>query len=219
MDPLSLRCKQSTQQALTIHVRLPRQEPASPRHRLARCALALALEHHTSIITLSSLGNYSTAAALLRPLMEAGACAYWLVYACPPERLTMILGGQRDTPTLPKMLQALSKVKGLDGVDALARMLPRQGRYLDSYTHGGMSQLGERDWKTPFSLERALHTVMVADMFAVAATAVATVIYEAPDLFEYLGERRDQIRQEIITTRGHAVPQTPWNAFPQAPYG
>lgn len=162
MDPLSLRCKQSTQQALTIHVRLPRQEPASPRHRLARCALALALEHHTSIITLSSLGNYSTAAALLRPLMEAGACAYWLVYACPPERLTMILGGQRDTPTLPKMLQALSKVKGLDGVDALARMLPRQGRYLDSYTHGGMSQLGERDWKTPFSLERALHTVMVA---------------------------------------------------------
>ncbi len=218
MDPLALRGKQSTEQAIAIHARVPRQEPATPRHRLARSALALALEHHASITTLSAVGNYSSAAALLRPLMEAGACAFWIVYACPPPLLTMIMAGERDTPTLPKMLQSLRKVAGLEGVDRLAEMLPREGRYLDSYTHGGMSQLGQRDWMTGFSSQRTRHTLMVADMFAVAAAAVATVIYDAPELFQYLGERRDQLRLETIAMSGRTVPDEPWRAFPKAPY-
>ena len=59
---------------------------------------------------------------------------------------------------------------------------------------------------------------MVADMFAVAAAAVATVINDAPELFEYLGKRRDQLRLEIIAMSGRHVPEEPWGPFPKAPY-
>ena len=68
------------------------------------------------------------------------------------------------------------------------------------------------------SPQRTRHTLMVADMFAVASAAVATVIYDAPELFEYLGERRDQLRLEIVAMSGRTVPEEPWRAFPKAPY-
>lgn len=214
MNALQERCKQATVQASRIYELMPVMDPASERHRLARCAVALAMEHHVSIITLVSLGNYSTAAALLRPLMEAGACAFWLVYSCPPESFQLIMDGKRDTPTLPEMVRRLARVPGLESVKKLAEILPREGRYLDSYTHGGMSQIGQRDWKTPFDSDRNMHTVMAADMFVLAGAALATVIYQAGPLFEYLGSRREEIRLEISQRSGEPVPHDPWRPFP-----
>lgn len=214
VDILQDRCKAATEQALRIRQLMPVTEPRSPRHRLVRCSIALAMEHHTSIITLVSVGNYSTAAALLRPLMEAGACGFWLTYACPPERLEILLQGRDETPTLPKMISHLARIPGLYGVRKLAEMLPKEGRYLDSYTHGGMAQLAQRDWKTPFDLPRNLHTLMVSDMFAVAGAAIATAIYEAEDLFDYLGVRRDQIGDEVSARTGKHKIKDPWIPLP-----
>lgn len=214
VDILQDRCKAATEQAVRIRELMPFAEPQSPRHRLVRCSIALAMEHHTSIIALVSIGNYSTAAALLRPLMEAGACGFWLTYACTPERLETLLQGRGETPTLPKMISHLARVPGLYGVRKLAEMLPKEGRYLDSYTHGGMAQLAQRDWKTPFDLPRNLHTLMVSDMFAVAGAAIATAIYEAEDLFDYLGIRRDQIGDEVSARTGKPKIEDPWIPFP-----
>lgn len=211
---LKERCKAATEQAIRIHQLMPAVEPLSPRHRLVRCSIALAIEHHVSIITLVSVGNYSTAAALLRPLMEAGACGFWLTYVCPPERLGDLLEGRDETPTLPKMISKLARVPGLYGVRKLADMLPKEGRYLDSYTHGGMEQLSRRDWKTPFDVSRNMHTVMASDMFVLAGAAIATVIYDAPDLFEYLGVRRDQIGDEVSARTGQPKIEDPWVPFP-----
>ena len=214
VDLLQARCKIATEQALRIHQLMPVEEPLSSRHRLARCSIALAMEHHVSITTLVSVGNYSSAAALLRPLMEAGACGFWLTYACTAERLEALLHGRDETPTLPKMINQLTRVPGLYGVRKLAGMLPKEGRYLDSYTHGGMAQLAQRDWKKPFDLSRNMHTLMASDMFALAGAAIGTVIYDAKDLSVYLGMRRDQIAEEVSVRTGQPKVEDPWVPFP-----
>ncbi len=55
---------------------------------------------------------------------------------------------------------------------------------------------------------------MVSDMFAVAGAAIATAIYEAEELFDYLGVRRDQIRDEVSARTGKPKIEDRWIPFP-----
>ncbi|WP_425521526.1 DUF6988 family protein [Xanthomonas translucens] len=59
---------------------LPTTHPPLLRADFARKAIDLAIEHHSSIIGLVMHQHYASAGALLRPLLEAAACAFWFMY-------------------------------------------------------------------------------------------------------------------------------------------
>jgi hypothetical protein len=88
---------------------------------------------------------------MLRPLLEAGTTAYWIIYAAASERVEKIAraapmdGAERndDTPTLGDMLNDLEKSDprppNVEGLRAACRST--EGAWLNKYTHGGIPQL------------------------------------------------------------------------------
>ena len=93
---------------------MPAVTPCCRRHDFAACAIDLALEHHRAIVMLVEAGELGTAVALIRPLLEASASAFWLVYAASDEKIMAlptepaVETSDHDIPMLGEMATALT---------------------------------------------------------------------------------------------------------------
>lgn len=168
------RCRQSRTLASQIEQLMPTVSPCCRRHDFAACAVDLALGHHRAIVMLVEVGELGTAAALIRPLLEASASAFWLVYAASGEEVMAlptepaVETSDHDIPMLSEMATALTpyfpEIVTLTG--ALSKKGSRTARWLHKYTHGGTPQLARRDRANGWLEAEVILALLRADMFA-----------------------------------------------------
>lgn len=192
----------------------------SLRADFARCAIDLACEHHSAIIRLVCAGEYGSAAALLRPLLEASGSASWLLYIASCDRVRelatdveMAEGRRRDLPLLDELARELQPKFPL--IKALVNGLKDRGpaTWLHKYTHGGAAQLVRRT--TGWNEAEVMLILLRADLFAILAAAHETVVVTNAKLAVYAFGRRDDLGTEGLDRFGFGpVPEQPHSLPP-----
>jgi hypothetical protein len=106
------RVSKSREQNDRIKTLLPTAVAPSLRANFARCAVDLAIEHHSGLIRVAEAEEYGTAAALLRPLLESSTAAFWFMYVASCEEIrgmptTTVENASTDIPMLGEMARLL----------------------------------------------------------------------------------------------------------------
>lgn len=199
---------------------MPIKGAESLRTTFARCAIDLALEHHSALTRVIEAGEYGTGAALLRPLLEASTTGYWFAYVAPCEQVrsmptTSHDSTEHDIPGLSQMLTALTPT--FPAIQVMSQALKRGGaaKWLHKYTHGGTSQLARRvdgGWVEG----EIILSLIRSDMFATLAICLETVLAENEPLFQYGFDYRDKLAHELEEKFGVPIPPQP-PGLPDAP--
>lgn len=159
------RAKQSRQKALHLHDAIA-GNTLDAEKKEAFALLTTALEHHFAFSTLVLHGCTISAAAILRPQMEATARGAWLGYCCEttpkaivPKRVWSDLDRLRKSK---ECIDLLFQVR--DAIDS---------EILNGLTHGGIEevsslQLDEASLGGAMHDETALHMLQFSDLFALA---------------------------------------------------
>jgi len=195
--------------------------PSSLREHFALASLDLALEHHSAIVRCAEAFEFGAAAALLRPLLEAGASAFWFVYAAAVEQIAALSTSPDDSPLvdLPDLrTMAVAIEPTFPAVKVLLDGLKSGGaaKWLHKYTHGGTPQLARRG-QGGWHPEEIRLLVLRADIFVTMATSVATLLAPDRELAAYVFEERDRVSQ--ILRERYLVSDMPMqpDALPPAP--
>jgi hypothetical protein len=106
------RIARSREQNDRIKTLLPSGVAPSLRANFARCAIDLAIEHHSGLIRVAEAGEHGTAAALLRPLLESSTAAFWFMYVATCAEIrglptTAVENASTDIPMLGDMARLL----------------------------------------------------------------------------------------------------------------
>jgi hypothetical protein len=188
----------------------------------ARCAIDLAIEHHSGLIRVVEAGEYGTGGALLRPIIEAASIGYWFVYVAPCERIqklstTPINSPLVDIPQLGEILPLLKDVfppiqRIIDGFKPGG-----EAKWLHKYAHGGTPQLTRRGGRGWTEGEVVLGLIR-ADMFATLAFCLESVIAANAPLAAYGFGMRDELALEVQRkyTLGEPIPDQP-HGLPASP--
>jgi hypothetical protein len=215
LETIRARAEESRRQNERVRQLLPSGPAPTLRADFARCAIDLACEHHSAIARLVMAGEYGSAAAMLRPLLEASGSASWLLYcascdfirALPTDAATAE-GRGRDLPQIDEMARDLLPI--FPDIKTLSDGLKNRGpaTWLHKYTHGGAAQLVRRG--PGWNEGEVMMLLLRADLFAVLASAAETVIAENAELQTYTFGRRDDLGNEIHRLFGVGpVPQQP----------
>lgn len=199
------RISRSREQNDRIRALLPKGVAPSIRANFARCAVDLAIEHHSGLIRVAEAEAYGTAAALLRPLLESSTAAFWFMYVASCEEIcglptTAVENASADIPTLGEMARLL--VPTFPPIQTLVDDLKNGGRakWLHKYTHGGTPQLTRRG--SGWTEGEVMLTLVRGDLFAVLSAALETIIVPNPSLGAYAFGRRDQLADEVSALFG-----------------
>ena len=194
------RVMESMAQNQRLKTLLPRTAPQSLRAAFARSAIDLAQEHHSGLIRVAGAGEYGTAAALLRPTLEASTSAFWLIYIASCEDIkklptSLVENEVVDIPMRRDM--ALSLVHIFPAIQTLVDGFKKggQAKWLHKYTHGGTPQLMRRG--SGWSEGEVMLILLRADMFAILGACLETVIEPDSVLSEYAFGRRDDLGKEL----------------------
>lgn len=208
------RCRQSRALIRNMEQVIPPFPSCCRRHDFAVCAVDLATEHHRSIVTLIEAQQFGSAAALLRPLLEASTSAFWLLYSASEEHVlalpkdSTVETSDHDIPTLSKMAEALlpdfPAIKAL--ADALSPKGNRSARWLHKYTHGGTPQLTRRDKAGGWLEGEIILALIRADLFAVLGASAHTTRHPSEQLRKYVFDQRDALGAELVSKFEGAVP-------------
>ncbi len=215
------RCAESRRQNDRLRALLPGSVPSSLRVNFARCAIDLALEHHSAFIRLVEAGEYGSAAALLRPVLEASTIGFWFVYVPPIETIQRMPRNGQDNPVddVPSLgVLAKDLVPIFPPIKAIVDGFKPGGsaKWLHKYTHGGTPQLNRRHgpgWQR----DEVLLGLIRADLFCVLAGCLETVLAPNPGLTAYGFPRRDELGEELsfrfnvpaIEAQPHTLPSSP----------
>lgn len=204
------RIKGSRQQNDRIKALMPREVAPSLRASFARCAVDLSIEHHSGLIRVAESGEYGTAAALLRPLLESSTSAFWFMYiaTCPEIRglpTTAVENASADVPMLRDMARLLVPI--FPPIQTIVDALKKGGhaKWLHKYTHGGTPQLIRRG--AGWTEGEVMLTLIRGDLFCVLGACLETIIAPNPLLSAYGFGRRDELAEEMTTLFG--LPQIP----------
>lgn len=218
---ISERCRQSRLHNDRMRALIPKDVPNSLRTTFARCAIDLALEHHSALIRVVEFGEYGTAGALLRPLLEAATTSFWFVYVASCDTVhalptTSVDNPQFDIPNLSCMLKGLTPL--FPPIQKISDELKKGGTatWLHKYTHGSTPQLTRRGAEGWDETEIIL-TLVRADMFSALAACLETAIAPNAPLAKYAFGYRDELGFELQTKfNREPIPQQP-HFLPNAP--
>lgn len=221
-DVIRARCQQSNALSTWTKQLAPAIHPCCRRHDFAVCAVDLALEHHRSIVLLTEAGELGSAAALLRPLLEAAASASWLVYAATDNQILALptdphaQAAAEDLPMLKELASDL--LPYFEAMSTLIQGLAKKGngaaRWLHKYTHGGTPQLARRDRVNGWLEGDVIAGLIRADMFAMAAAASLTALYEDAAFSAHVFGSRDALSAEFSLKSSTPMPQPPPHQMP-----
>jgi hypothetical protein len=218
LDAIKVRAAESRAQNDRLTQLMPKRPAPSLRANFARYAVDLAMEHHSGLIRVAEAGEYGTAAALLRPILEAATIGYWCMYVASCEELSVLpttpFGLQsKDVPRMLPMLRKLRAIFTPIGDLVLAFETDGWAKWLHKATHGTIPQLTRRG--RGWTGDEVIGLLVLADLFAVLAACLETVIADNTDLAEYGFDRRDALGVES-TERFGAEPLPPgMRQFPQ----
>lgn len=217
---LSLRAQRSLALNDFAATLLNKLSSTSKRARLALSAVNLSNEHHSALVRLVLTEHYASAAAMLRLIGEASACAHWIAYVADSEWVSRAEHDSTwDTPNLDDMIRALAN-SGLpiEGIEALRKLLQRaEWRRFHKFTHGGLVQLTRRERAETFSETENFFHLNLADSFFLAGVAVGTVLAPSDALFDFVGAERKRVNCEAVDLFGAArAPE--WRGLPPTPF-
>ena len=216
------RCREASEQIAVCRALMTPASPCCRRHDFARCASDLGLEHHQSIVSLIQLEAFGTAAALLRPLLEASAAAWWLTYAATNEEVlalptSTVEGHLEDLPLLTDMGRRLEAyfppITRI--VEGFAKKGTRSSKWLHQYTHGGTPQLLRRQPAGFWTNADVSLTLVRADIFGLLAAALDLAMSDNAPLASYLYPRRDQIGEDLHLIFGAEKLEPQARSFPK----
>jgi hypothetical protein len=179
------------------------------------------MEHHSALVRVVEAGEYGTAGAILRPLLEAATTGFWFVYVARCDEVIALPTAPdnnpvNDTPGLTKMLEDLEPI--FPDIRALSDGFKKGGmaKWLHKYTHGSTPQLTRRIAGGWSDME-VIRMLIQADMFACLAGSLETVIALNDALSAYAFGTRDELGFELQSKfRAAEIPQRP-HRHPEAP--
>jgi hypothetical protein len=214
-EVVEARCQQSRTLISQIERLMPAIRPCCRRHDFAVCAIDLALEHHRAAVMLVETGELGSAAALSRPLLEASASAFWLVYVASDQEVLAlpidpaVETSVQDIPMLSEMATSLKPY--FPAIEVLTGALSKKGsgaaRWLHKYTHGGTPQLVRRDRANGWLEGEVILGLLRADLFAVLGASVLTVLYQNEGFCRCVFGWRDALGTEVANKFGAVVPE------------
>ena len=202
LETIRARAQESRQQNAHVRLLFPRGAASSLRADFARCSIDLACEHHSAIARLVLAGEYGSAAAMLRPLLEASGIASWLLYCAScefinglPTDAATAEGRIRDLPLIDELARDLLPI--FPAIKVLSDGLKNRGpaTVLHKYTHGGAAQLVRRG--PGWNEGEVMFMLIRSDLFSILASAAETVIATNADLSAYTFGRRDDLGKEL----------------------
>jgi hypothetical protein len=200
---------------------MPAGSAPSLRANFARCAIDLALEHHSALIRVVAAGEYGTGGALLRPVLEASTAACWFVYSAKCSEIQALPTAATenvtaDIPGLADMLKTLIPV--FPAIQSIADGLKSGGtaKWLHKYTHGGLPQLTRRVGNRWVESD-VIMTLIRADVFSVIAASLETVIAKSEAIGAYCFGTRDDLGVELHEKFGRDLPPQLPHSLPPAP--
>lgn len=226
MDALSqkailARCAESRLQNERVRALLPGAGAGSQRVVFTRCAIDLALEHHSALVRVVEAGEYGAAAALMRPILEASTIGYWFVYVASRDevdglRMDSSDNPMHDVPMLADMARQL--VPTFPPIQAIVDGFKKGGaaKWLHKYAHGGTPQLNRRSGPG-WSPSEVVRMLVRADLFCILAGCLETVLAENAPLSSYGFSRRDDLGAEFHERFGGAAVAPQPAALPEAP--
>lgn len=204
---LSLRVQRSSvlnQRAAEV---LTNVRGATKRASLALSAVGLSHEHHSAFLRLMETTHFASAAAMLRPIAEASACAHWITYVAHREWISQASADSAwDTPTLDDMLRALARCgTQFEGIQGLIKLLQTaHWTRFHKYTHGGLLQLTRRDRAETFDQKENHWHLNLADTFHLAGAAIGGVWADDEALRGFVRVERRRLNDELATVFGGA---------------
>jgi len=218
---ISERCQLSRRHNDRMKSLMPKSDAPSLRATFARCAIDLALEHHSALVRVVEAGEYGTGGALLRPVLEASTAGYWFVYVATCSEIralptTSMDNPVADIPGLANMIKSL--IPTFPDIQKMSDGLRTGGtaKWLHKYTHGGTPQLTRRV-NGGWTEGEVMLTLIRGDLFSDLAACLETVIAPNALLAKYGFSYRDELGFELQTTFGtDPIPQQP-HSLPIAP--
>jgi hypothetical protein len=135
-----VRCEASMNAARTI---LARHEfPTDSRTLTVIGFVSWLVEHQDSILLLVLHDKVGSASALVRPVVEGAYRALWINLPASDAEVEKFNSKDEIDLSFGKMAEALDKAYGTD--DFFQDLKARGWGSLNSYTHGGMQQIGRR---------------------------------------------------------------------------
>ena len=132
----------------------------------------LTIEHHVGIVHLATARVYGSAFALLRACMEAFVRGAWFQCCATPEQVEAFVEKETLSSKFGELIQALEEHPDFSD-KVLSNLKHRSWKAMNSYTHGGMLQLGRRikgDTIEPnFAPEEVIEVLKAAGTFALLA--------------------------------------------------
>lgn len=127
------------------------------------------IEHHESILLLVMHGMVGSASALLRPVVEGSYRALWVNLPATDAEVKKF--NERDEIDLRfgEIAAALDTAYGMEGF--FQNLKDRTWKHLNSYTHGGMQQIGRR-----FVKNEVANNYSEAEIYEMTTTATTIIL-------------------------------------------
>lgn len=114
--------------------------PTEPRTLTGIGFIEVLLEHQHSILLLLMHGYAGSASALVRPVVEGAFRALWIYRPATDEQVRKFNENDKIAPDFGKIAEALDNA--YDGGGLFQSFKTRTWNALNSFTHGGMLQVG-----------------------------------------------------------------------------
>ncbi len=131
--------------------------------------ISLLIEHHESILLLTMHDMVGSASALLRPVVEGSYRALWVNLPATDAEVNKF--NERDEIDLRfgEIAAALDTAYDMEGF--FQNLKDRTWKYLNSYTHGGMQQIGRR-----FVKNEVANNYSEAEIYEMTTTATTIIL-------------------------------------------
>jgi hypothetical protein len=104
--------------------------------------ISVLIEHHESVLLLVMRNNVGSASALVRPIIEGAFRGLWINLPATDDELRRFNEDDKIDLTFGELATALDNAYGMG--DFFQDFKNRTWKHLNSYTHGGMHQVGRR---------------------------------------------------------------------------
>jgi hypothetical protein len=154
------------------------------------------IEHHEAILLLTMHDMPGSASALLRPVVEGSYRALWINLPATDEEIKTFNEKDKIDLTFGEIAAALDAAYNMAGF--FQELKDRTWRQLNSYTHGGMLQIGRR-----FTKNEVANNYSDDEIYEVTVTATTIILLTISFFLKRNGhaDSRDTI-QSFLETYG-----------------
>jgi hypothetical protein len=192
-----IRCEKAMQSAKPI---LGKYEfPDDPRTSTVIGFISMLMEHQESIVILECYSKPGSASALFRPVVESAYRALWINLPATDAEIKKFNKKDKIDLKFEEIAEALDNAYDQEDVDDFFQdFKTRAWKHLNSYTHGGMHQIGRR-----FVKHEVVNNYSAEEIYE-TTTSVTTIVLLVISLFLQRHGHADSARQiyALIGTYG-----------------